>query len=656
MAAEQRLSGEHMAPVVEPGHTPASVSDQLTGLILRRRWGKIWLLSLLAAAGLFALLMVAILVLFWIGVGIWGIMIPVAWGFAIINFVWWIGIGHAGTLISAFLLLMRQEWRTSINRFAEAMTLFAVACAGLFPLLHLGRPIYFYYLIPYPATTHMWPQFRSPLVWDFFAVLTYGTVSLLFWYIGLIPDLATLRDEAPRRWQRLIYGFFALGWQGSARHWARYEALYMLLAALATPLVISVHTIVSFDFAVGIQPGWHSTVFPPYFVAGAVFSGFACVILLAIPMREFLGLKDFITARHLDFMARILLVTGMMVGYGYVTENFTAWFSATDAERFLIGNRLFGPYGWVYWLTLFCNVLTPQIFWFKRARSSNFWLLAGAALVLVGMWTERFVIVVTSLHRGFVPAEWGIYIPTFWDWATLAGTVGLFLTLFFLFIRFLPGLSIAEMRELVASKADAGRVKGGKPALENPPPLERGAISREGAPSPEPTALVARFDDEHAIVRAAERVHALGYRRIDAHTPFPVKGLGEAIGQRTTAIKLIVLAGGVSGGVGGFLLQVYTQAWAYPHNIAGRPYFSWPAFLPVTFELTILSAAIFGVVGLLALNRLPRPHNPLFDLPGFARVTRDRFMLSVSADDPRFEPAATRLLLEELGAQEVRAL
>jgi molybdopterin-containing oxidoreductase family membrane subunit len=384
-----------------------------------------------------------------VGVGIWGVNVPVAWGFAIVNFVWWIGIGHAGTLISAILLLLRQQWRTSINRFAEAMTLFAVACAGIFPLIHLGRPWLFYWLVPYPNTMGVWPQFRSPLVWDVFAVGTYATVSFLFWFVGLIPDLATLRDRAGRRFARFAYGVLAMGWRGSARHWHRYQTAYLLLAGLATPLVVSVHSVVSLDFAVSLIPGWHATIFPPYFVAGAIYSGFAMVMTLAIPLRAAYRLEDFITMRHLENMAKVMLATGLIVAYGYMMETFTAWYSGNPYEASMLSNRVGGPYAPLYWALIVCNVVVPQVLWSRRVRTSIPALFVIALVVNVGMWLERFIIVVTSLHRDFLPSSWGMYFPTVWDWATLLGSIGLFLALLFLFIRFLPMISIFEMRELV---------------------------------------------------------------------------------------------------------------------------------------------------------------------------------------------------------------
>jgi molybdopterin-containing oxidoreductase family membrane subunit len=400
----------------------------------------------------FALLMLLLLTtanLLTVGIGIWGVNVPVAWGFAIVNFVWWIGIGHAGTLISAILLLLHQKWRTSINRFAEAMTLFAVACAGVYPLLHLGRPWFFYWLLPYPNTMQLWPQFRSPLVWDVFAVLTYFTVSLLFWYIGLIPDMATLRDRSQSRVGRIVYGILAMGWRGSAVHWHRYETAYLILAGLATPLVVSVHTIVSFDFAVANLPGWHSTIFPPYFVAGAIFSGFAMVLVLSIPLRRAYHLEDFITTTHLENMAKIMLATGLIVAYGYGLETFMAWYSGNRFEKFMMLNRMVGPYWPAYWALISCNVIAPQALWFKGVRTRPVPLFVVALIVLVGMWLERYVIVVTSLHRDFLPSSWGMYSPTVWDWAAFAGTLGLFFTLLFIFLRLLPMISIFEMRTLL---------------------------------------------------------------------------------------------------------------------------------------------------------------------------------------------------------------
>ena len=440
---------EPTAPVIEPGHTFASVTDKISAIVLTQRTPRFWYVGFAISFLLLMILLYSIAAVLTIGVGLFGIMIPVGWGFDIVNFVWWIGIGHAGTLISAILLLLRQKWRQSINRFAEAMTLFAVACAGLFPLLHLGRPWYFYWLFPYPSTMGIQPQFRSPLVWDVFAVSTYFTISLLFWYMGLIPDLATLRDQARRRFARFAYGMLAMGWRGSAIHWHRYEMAYLLLAGLATPLVVSVHTVVSFDFAVGLVPGWHSTIFPPYFVAGAIYSGFAMVLTLAIPLRKMYGLEDFITLRHLKNMAEVMLATGLIVAYGYFMETFMAWYSGNIYEQYLMWNRTFGPYWFMYWALLLFNVLVPQVLWFRTVRARPLVLFIIAICVNIGMWLERYVIVVVSLSRDFMPSAWGRYSATVWDYGVFIGSIGLFFAALFIFVRLLPMISIFEMRELV---------------------------------------------------------------------------------------------------------------------------------------------------------------------------------------------------------------
>jgi len=403
-------------------------------------------------------LMLSITYLLYMGIGIWGNNQPVGWAFDIINFVWWIGIGHAGTLISAILLLMRQQWRNSINRFAEAMTLFAVMCAGLFPLLHTGRPWVAYWLFPYPNILGMWPQFRSPLIWDVFAVSTYITISALFWFVGLIPDFATMRDRAKNRIVKPLFGMLAMGWRGSVKHWHRYEAAYLILAGLSTPLVLSVHSIVSLDFAVSIVPGWNVTVFPPYFVAGAVFAGFAMVLTLAIPVRAWYGLKDLITMRHLDWMAKIMLATGLIVFYGYMLEVFYAWYSGNNFELYLtFQNRMTGPYAWAYWSLILCNGIIPQILWSPKARRSIPVLFTVSMFVSVGMWLERFVIIPMSLSRDYLPSSWHMYYPTIWDFAMFAGTIGLFVFLMFLFIRFVPMINMFEMKDLLYRLNDEAR-------------------------------------------------------------------------------------------------------------------------------------------------------------------------------------------------------
>lgn len=440
---------EETHAVIEPGHTYGSVTDKISSIVLTRKTSRGWIFGFAVSFALMMAFMYATAYLLVKGIGIWGTTIPVGWAFPIVNFVWWIGIGHAGTLISAVLLLLHQDWRTSINRFAEAMTLFAVSCAGLFPLLHMGRPWVFYWMLPYPNTMDLWPNFRSPLVWDVFAVMTYFTVSSLFWFMGLIPDLATLRDRSKSWFSRIIYGILAMGWRGSAAHWQRYQTAYLLMAGIATPLVVSVHSIVGMDFAASIVPGWHTTFSPPFFVTGAIFSGFAMVMTLMIPLRSIYGLQDFVTMRHLDNMGKVILATGSIMFYGYASELFFAYYSGNEYERFLAINRVLGPYGWSYWALIACNVIAPQLLWFDSFRNNLYLLFVVSLIVNLGMWLERFIIVVVSLHRDFLPSSWRIYQPTVWDYTHLIGSVGLFLTLLFLFVRFLPVISIFELRELV---------------------------------------------------------------------------------------------------------------------------------------------------------------------------------------------------------------
>ena len=439
------------APELGPGQTSyTSITEKISGVVLTRETPIPWFVAALAGFMLVGILQIAIAYLLYEGVGIWGINIPIGWGFAIINFVWWIGIGHAGTLISAILLLFRQKWRTSINRSAEAMTIFAVMCAGMFPLLHTGRPwLAAYWLFPYPNSMDIWPQFRSPLIWDVFAVGTYLTISLLFWILGMIPDFATFRDRAKHRLTQLFFGVLSMGWRGSAIHWERYEMASLMLAGLSTPLVLSVHSVVSFDFAVSIIPGWHTTIFPPYFVAGAIYAGFAMVLTLMIPLRRWYGLEDFITDRHLDNMGKVMLVAGLIVAYGYFMEQLIAWYSASVYEGFMMSNRMYGPYGHYYWMLILCNIVVPQLLWSKRVRLSTVWLFVVSMFINVGMWLERFIIVVVSLHRDYMPSSWDMYYPTIWDWATYAGTIGFFLFAFFLFVRVWPLIAVHEIRTLL---------------------------------------------------------------------------------------------------------------------------------------------------------------------------------------------------------------
>jgi molybdopterin-containing oxidoreductase family membrane subunit len=438
------VTGEYR--VIAPGHSFKSVTEKVSRIVLTSHTPLGWWFGFVVAGGVVGILLTAVTWLFLKGVGIWAITVPVAWGFAIINFVWWIGIGHAGTLISAILLLFKQGWRNSINRFAEAMTIFAVVCAGMFPLIHVGRPWLGYWLFPYPSTMNYWPQFRSPLLWDVFAVSTYATISVVFWYIGMIPDLGTLRDRSTSKLGQFVYGLLSVGWRGSVRHWVRYETASLLLAGLATPLVLSVHSVISLDFSVALVPGWHTTIFPPYFVAGAIYSGFAMVLTLAIPIRKFYHLEDLITIRHIDNMAKVMLATGLIVAYGYSTEVFMSWYSASHWESFMMWNRMFGPMGWSYWVLITCNIALPQLMWLRRFRVNVGLMFLMSFIVNTGMWFERFVIVVTSLTRDYLPSSWGTYRATKWDYMTFAGTLGLFTFLFFLFVRFLPMIPMSELR------------------------------------------------------------------------------------------------------------------------------------------------------------------------------------------------------------------
>ena len=436
--------------VVAPGETFLSVTEKISRIVLTPHTPLGWFALFSVAGGGATVLMCALLWLFLKGVGIWAITMPVAWGFAIINFVWWIGIGHAGTLISAILLLFKQGWRNAISRFAEAMTIFAVACAAIFPVIHIGRPWLGYWLFPIPLTMTVWPQFRSPLMWDVFAVSTYATISVVFWYIGMVPDFGTFRDRSQSKLAQFCYGLVSLGWRGSARHWMRYETASLLLAGLATPLVLSVHTVISFDFAVAVLPGWHTTIFPPYFVAGAIYSGFAMVLTLAIPLRLIYHLENLVTDRHIDNMGKVMLVTGFIVGYGYGMEAFMSWYSANHWEAFAFWNRAFGPMGWSYWILIASNLVIPlTTLWSRKLRTNLGYMFFISLVVNIGMWFERFVIVVTSLYRDFLPSSWGTYRATKWDYMTFVGTMGFFTFLFLLFVRFLPMIPMNEIRMIL---------------------------------------------------------------------------------------------------------------------------------------------------------------------------------------------------------------
>jgi len=672
------------APLILGGHDFASVTEKVCSVTERRRPPRAWYVAFAVSSAMSGVLLAMIVYLVTTGVGVWGLNIPVGWGFDITNFVFWVGIGHAGTLISAILFLFRQKWRTSINRFAEAMTIFAVICAGVFPGIHVGRIWLAYWLSPYPNQMQMWPNFRSPLLWDVFAVSTYMLVSVMFWYMGMLPDLATLRDRATTKARQIVYGLLALGWRGSNRQWLRYERAYLLLAALATPLVLSVHSVVSFDFAVSQVPGWHTTIFPPYFVAGAIFSGFAMVMTLIVPAREFFGLKDIITPRHLDNMAKIMLATGSMVAYAYGVEFFIAWYSGNPYETFAFVNRARGPYAWAYWIMVTCNVLAPQLFWFRKCRANVWWLLGISIAINIGMWFERFVIIVSSLSSDYLPSSWDAYSPTWVEFLTFAGSFGLFFTLFLLFVRYLPLVAMAEVKSVMPQARlvhgvhrGLGDYWGDMPQAHEEQRHEgtearrhegiadssvRSRQSREGEAPAEPVqnselrtqnsvlwGYMLSFDSPQALIPAAERVRDAGYTRWDCHTPFPVHGLNDAMGLKATRLPWLVFGAGLTGAAVGLGMQWWMNAVDYPFVISGKPLFSIPANIPVMFEITVLFSAVAAFLGMLVFNGLPAWYHATFRSPRFRRATADGFFITVEAADARFNPAQTRKFLESLG-------
>ncbi len=554
--------------------------EQLVALALRGP-GPWWWAAFLPASALTLLFFGAIGVLFTRGVGIWGLNVPVVWAFDITSYVWWIAIAMSGTFISAALHLTRQEWGVAVSRYAEAMTVFALAIAGMFPIIHLGRPWFFYWLAPYPNPMALWPQWRSPLVWDFFAILAYLLLSLMFFYLGLLPDLAALRDRARAPAARLAYGLLALGWRGDARQWWQRACAHRLLAGLAVPLVVSVHSVVGLDFATGNTPGWHSTIFPPFFVAGAMFSGFAMALTIGVLLRRLAPVAVLITVEHLERLARLVLAMGLVLAYCYAVEIFMAWRSGDRYEIYTMVNRLRGPYAPVYWTLLACVVVLPQLLWWPAARRNETLLLVLSLVINVGMWLERFMLIVTSTHRDFLPSAWGMFYPTAWDWAILAGSLGFFAWLFLLFVRLLPVVPLAELR----------------------------------ATAPGGTAVLA----------AARAARAAG-TPITAHTPHLVPGLAEALGVARNRLPRYALLGGLLGGLATLALQAYSLGWGYPLDVGDRSP-AWPALVPACFEMTILGAALAVFIGMLVDSGLPRLRHQAFDQPRFARVSRDRYLL-----------------------------
>ncbi len=626
---------------------------------MQRQAGGWWWLAFLAAGSVLLLGVVAVSDQLVVGIGTWGLNRSVGWAFDITNFVFWIGIGHAGTLISAILFLFRQKWRTSVNRSAEAMTLIAVMCAGIFPVIHMGRAWLFYWIIPYPnGRGPLWINFRSPLVWDFFAISTYFLISLVFWYVGLIPDLATLRDRVRPGWYRRFVGLFSLGWNGSYRTWRRYEVVYLLLAGLATPLVVSVHSVVSTDFAAALLPGWHSTIFPPYFVAGAIFSGMAMVLTLMLVVRKVLHLEDYLTPRHIEAMAKLVLATSCLVGLSYAIEFFTAFYEGNPYETFTFTNRALGPLGWAFAVMVACNVVFPQLFWFQAVRRRLLLVFAISVLVNVGMWMERFVIIVSSLERDFLPSSWTGYAPTLIEVATLLGSFGLFFSCFLVFCRILPVIAMAEVKGVLPANSDHGAeaaapdvawspdhattggdqaTTGGQAGIDGDAPEQAGSAEA-------PAIILASFAKGEELLEAVRAVRMRGWQIVDLYTPYPVHGLEQALGWRRSWLPAACLLGGAAGAGLALWFQFWASAVDWPINVGGRPWNSLPAFVPATFESMVLLAG-FGLVTawLLRCGLYPgkKARTPL------TGATDDRFVLAVRNPGEPLGLVQVRQLLQE---------
>ncbi len=620
-----------MSTLVASDHDFRTVTLEVSREPLRTHGSIAWRLALAVSGSLVVLFVVSVLWLFTHGVGVFGTQMPVAWAIPITNFVWWIGIGHAGTFISAFLLLMRQSWRNAVNRIAEAMTLFAVLCAGMFPVLHLGRPQLLYFLLPYPNSMGLWPQFRSPLTWDIFAVGTYGTVSLLFWYLGLVPDLATLRDRARTVWKRRVYGLLALGWRGQDRHWHHYKIAYGLIAGLATPLVISVHSVVGLDFAVAMVPGWHDTVVPPTFVLGALFSGFAMVLTLVVPLRAGMHLEDLITLRHVANLAKLLLLTGLLVALCYGVELFVHLYEKDPHLKVTGFHQALGERAPLFAVMVLTNVLLPQLVWLRRVRESPWSLFALSIAVNVGMWLERYLIVVGSLERDYLQSSWRTFHPTLWDATTFLGSLGVFAFGFLLFARFVPVVPMHEMRELVDVH-----------------PSRRARREPSRAWTASGYGVVAEYRDPERVVAAVTALHAARHGRPEVYSPLPIEGLEEEQHRPKSRIPWLVLGGALAGAFTGFALQAYPNVWGFPLDVGGRPDFSWPSFVPITFECAVLFGSCAAFFGFLLACGLPRLVHPIFDAPGSEDVTTDRILVCVRGASPSAAP-----ILAEHGADRI---
>ncbi len=642
-------------PLIDGGHDFGALTRIVCGLVERPAPAWWWLAFVVAS--LVALVGGAMTV--WVistGIGVWGMNSTIGWAFDITNFVFWVGIGHAGTLISAILFLFRQRWRSSLNRFAEAMTLFAVACAGLFVTIHLGRPWTVWYLVPAPSSYKVYPNFRSPLCWDFAAVATYATVSTLFWYYGLIPDFASLRDRATGWLKPRLYGLLALGWRGSGRHWHNYESGYLMLAALATPLVVSVHTIVSFDFATSVIPGWHTTIFPPFFVVGAIFSGLAMVITLMVPLRILCGIKDLVTIRHLENMCKLMLATSLLLGYGYLVEIGNAWYTGSTFEQALLMNRMTGAYAWCYWTMVACNVLFPQLLWIRWFRTNPWAMFVLSLLVNVGMWFERFVIVVISLYRDYLPSSWMMFYPTLVDILQFIGGFGLFSTAFLLFIRFVPMIALSEVKACLPEADPHGEPHAAAASAADARPSEPVFLEREGVLDRPIQGVLARFRGPAELLEAATSLREAGYERIDTYSPFPIHGADKALGLGRSRVPVFTFLGGLIGVVFAQSLQAFLSVVVYPLVTGGKPLNSSEAFVPISFETMILYATFGTIAGMLLLNRLPRLAHPVFGGREFRGATDDAFYLMVEADDPRFDLRQAAMLLASLGGRQIEPL